>query len=170
MLLVRCKWGLRSSSMLRSVDWQLVTDVSGRPIGPIFRGQEFYLAQVLNNTVDVCFSQFSVISTGGVQMYWTPWMGDQPSSIHRTAAKKGRHTCNQTCSPRALIVEVRMHLKWHGTCQVVRYKEVARKCKRYFPSRSCMTFHSIVPDHGCTRYRGIHKRTVSNAAKDSKYP
>jgi hypothetical protein len=25
--------------MLRSVDWQLVTDVSGEPIGPIFNDQ-----------------------------------------------------------------------------------------------------------------------------------
>jgi hypothetical protein len=32
-----CSWGLRSSGMLRSVDWQLVTEVSGQPIGPIFR-------------------------------------------------------------------------------------------------------------------------------------
>jgi hypothetical protein len=28
-----------SSGMLRSVDGQLVTDVSGQPIGPIFKGQ-----------------------------------------------------------------------------------------------------------------------------------
>jgi len=44
--------------MLHSIDWQLVTDVSGQPFGPIFRGQEFYLAQVLNNTVDVLSSRF----------------------------------------------------------------------------------------------------------------
>ena len=30
---------LRSSVMLRSVDRQLVTDVSGQPIGSIFKGQ-----------------------------------------------------------------------------------------------------------------------------------
>jgi len=30
---------MRSSEMLRSVDWQFVTDVSGQPIGPIFEGQ-----------------------------------------------------------------------------------------------------------------------------------
>jgi hypothetical protein len=29
----------RSSVLLHSVDWQLVTDVSGQPIGPIFEGQ-----------------------------------------------------------------------------------------------------------------------------------
>jgi hypothetical protein len=29
---------LRSSAMLRNVDW-LCTDVSGQPIGPIFKGQ-----------------------------------------------------------------------------------------------------------------------------------
>jgi hypothetical protein len=28
--------------MLRSVDWQLVADVSGQPIGPIFKGQAFF--------------------------------------------------------------------------------------------------------------------------------
>ena len=31
----RCKWDLRSSRMLRHVDWQLVTDVSRRPVGPL---------------------------------------------------------------------------------------------------------------------------------------
>jgi len=30
---------LRSSGMLRVVDWQLITDVSGHPIDPIFKGQ-----------------------------------------------------------------------------------------------------------------------------------
>ena len=30
---------LRSPAMLRSVDWLLCTDVSGQPIGPIFKGQ-----------------------------------------------------------------------------------------------------------------------------------
>jgi hypothetical protein len=32
-------WGLRSSEILRSVDWYLVTDVPEKPIGPIFKGQ-----------------------------------------------------------------------------------------------------------------------------------
>jgi hypothetical protein len=27
--------------MLRSVEWYICTDVSGQPIGPIFKGQEF---------------------------------------------------------------------------------------------------------------------------------
>jgi len=71
-LLARCKLGIRSSSMLRIVYWQLVTDVSGQSIGPILRDQEFYLAQVLNNAVDVLCSRFSVISAGGVQMCRTP--------------------------------------------------------------------------------------------------
>ena len=35
----RCKRDLRSSGILRGVDWQLVTDVSVQPIGPIFKGQ-----------------------------------------------------------------------------------------------------------------------------------
>jgi len=34
------KRDLRSSVTLRSHDWQLVTDVSGQLIGPIFKGQE----------------------------------------------------------------------------------------------------------------------------------
>jgi len=32
-------WDLRSSGILCSVEWQSVTDVSGQPIGPIFKGQ-----------------------------------------------------------------------------------------------------------------------------------
>jgi hypothetical protein len=32
-------WGIRSSGMLRSAGWWLVTDVSWQPIGPIFRDQ-----------------------------------------------------------------------------------------------------------------------------------
>jgi len=31
-------WGLGSSEMLCSADWYLVTDVSGQPLGPIFKG------------------------------------------------------------------------------------------------------------------------------------
>jgi hypothetical protein len=31
-------WGLGSSETLRSADWYLVTDVSGKPLGPIFKG------------------------------------------------------------------------------------------------------------------------------------
>jgi len=34
-------WRLRSSGTLRSLDWQLVTDVSGQPIGPVFFGEAF---------------------------------------------------------------------------------------------------------------------------------
>jgi len=32
--------GFRSFGMLCSVDWYLVTDVSGHPIGPVFKNQE----------------------------------------------------------------------------------------------------------------------------------
>jgi len=35
----RCKWELRSSWILRCIDWQLFTNVSKQPIGPIFKGQ-----------------------------------------------------------------------------------------------------------------------------------
>lgn len=38
-ILPRCGWGLRSSGMFPSVCWQLVTDISGRLLGPIFKGQ-----------------------------------------------------------------------------------------------------------------------------------
>jgi hypothetical protein len=32
-------WELRSPGILRSVEWQFRTDVSGQPVGPIFKGQ-----------------------------------------------------------------------------------------------------------------------------------
>ena len=35
----QCQWDLRSSAIMRSVDWKLGTDLSGRHIGPIFKGQ-----------------------------------------------------------------------------------------------------------------------------------
>ena len=35
-----CRWDLRSSGILRSVEWQFCTDVSRQPIGPIFKGQD----------------------------------------------------------------------------------------------------------------------------------
>jgi hypothetical protein len=34
--------------MLHIVDWQFVTDVSGQPIGPIFRGQKSFSFGFLN--------------------------------------------------------------------------------------------------------------------------
>jgi hypothetical protein len=33
------KWYLRSSPILRRVQWQFVADVSGQPIGAFFKGQ-----------------------------------------------------------------------------------------------------------------------------------
>ena len=33
-----CIWDLRSSGMLRSVGWYLVTEVSGHSVGPIVKG------------------------------------------------------------------------------------------------------------------------------------
>jgi hypothetical protein len=41
-LLPRCRWYLRSSGILRSVEWYLCTDVSGQLIGPIFKVQEVH--------------------------------------------------------------------------------------------------------------------------------
>jgi hypothetical protein len=35
----RCSCGISSTCMLRGVGWRLVTDVSGQPIDPIFKGQ-----------------------------------------------------------------------------------------------------------------------------------
>jgi hypothetical protein len=37
------KWDLRSSGILRSVEWEFCTEVSRQPIGPIFKGQEVNL-------------------------------------------------------------------------------------------------------------------------------
>jgi hypothetical protein len=34
-----CKWDLHCSGILCSIDWRFVTDISGQPIGPIFKGQ-----------------------------------------------------------------------------------------------------------------------------------
>jgi hypothetical protein len=34
-----CECGLRSYGVWGSVDWNLFTNVSGQPIGPIFKGQ-----------------------------------------------------------------------------------------------------------------------------------
>jgi hypothetical protein len=36
----RSRRDLYSSGLLRSVEWQFFTDVSGQPIGPISKGQE----------------------------------------------------------------------------------------------------------------------------------
>jgi len=38
-LLPLYKWDIRSSGMLLSIDWQLVTDVSEPPIGSFFKDQ-----------------------------------------------------------------------------------------------------------------------------------
>jgi len=37
----RYRWDLRSSGVLRSEEWQFLTDVSEQPIGPICKGQDF---------------------------------------------------------------------------------------------------------------------------------
>jgi len=34
----RCKLDLRSSGILRSVEWWFAKEVSGQPLGPIFKG------------------------------------------------------------------------------------------------------------------------------------
>jgi hypothetical protein len=36
-------WDLCSSGMLRGVEWQFCTDVSGQVIGPIFKGRVVFL-------------------------------------------------------------------------------------------------------------------------------
>jgi hypothetical protein len=44
-MLVQIKKMLRSTSMiLCNVEWYFCTDVSGQPIGPIFKGQEVQLS------------------------------------------------------------------------------------------------------------------------------
>jgi len=40
----RCKWNLRYFGILRSVERWFLADVSGQPIGPIFKGQALCLA------------------------------------------------------------------------------------------------------------------------------
>jgi len=37
--LPQCKWDLHTSGMSRGVDWLFIIGVSGKPIGPIFKGQ-----------------------------------------------------------------------------------------------------------------------------------
>jgi hypothetical protein len=39
-LLPKCKYGLHSSGILRSIDCLLVKDVSGHPVFPIFKGTD----------------------------------------------------------------------------------------------------------------------------------
>jgi len=40
------------SGILRGVDWQLFTDVSGQPISPIFKGQAVFCQSMLRNIVE----------------------------------------------------------------------------------------------------------------------
>jgi hypothetical protein len=42
-LLALCKWDRCSCGMLHGADCELLTDVSGQPIGPIFKGQAVFL-------------------------------------------------------------------------------------------------------------------------------
>jgi len=42
----RCKWDLPSFGILRSVYWQFITDVSGQPIGPIFKGSPLEVGSI----------------------------------------------------------------------------------------------------------------------------
>jgi hypothetical protein len=46
---------LRSSGMLSSVDWYLVTDVLGKPIGPILKGQAVQDCLTLQDGIDSLF-------------------------------------------------------------------------------------------------------------------
>ena len=41
-----------SSGMLRRVGWPLVTDVSGNPVGPIFKGQESKKNRLVSDAAD----------------------------------------------------------------------------------------------------------------------
>jgi hypothetical protein len=43
----------RYSDILRSADWQFVTDVSGQPIGPIFKSQTGSLLQTFRDNLSV---------------------------------------------------------------------------------------------------------------------
>jgi hypothetical protein len=37
--LLQCEWDLPSSGILHNVEWQFVTNVLGKPVGPTFKGQ-----------------------------------------------------------------------------------------------------------------------------------
>jgi hypothetical protein len=45
----RCLWDLRSSGILRSVEWWSFTDVSGQPVGIIFKCQEVQEEKVFSS-------------------------------------------------------------------------------------------------------------------------
>jgi hypothetical protein len=57
-------WHLLSSGMLCSVDWWLRIDVSGQPIGPIFKGQTVQIAWTLNMEPIRCPETWGII-------YWS---------------------------------------------------------------------------------------------------
>lgn len=40
------------SGMLRRVGWRLATDVSGNPVGPTFKGQEFKKNRLVSEAAD----------------------------------------------------------------------------------------------------------------------
>jgi hypothetical protein len=50
-------WGIRSSEMLRSVDWYVNADVSGQPTCPIFKGQTVRSRNVWNSNQRCLTSQ-----------------------------------------------------------------------------------------------------------------
>lgn len=58
-----CKWDLRSSGILCSIEWQSRIEVSGLPIGPVFKGREVLLvksqAVYINMNTSPCFTSCS---------------------------------------------------------------------------------------------------------------
>jgi len=51
----RCKLGLCSLGILSSVGWQFITDVSGQPIGSIFKGQWEILSSIPGSSINISF-------------------------------------------------------------------------------------------------------------------
>ena len=67
-------WGLRSSGLLRSEQRSFLTDVSGQPIGLIFKGQEFLtdrlfwnVGKKLTTTIRVITQDIEVLISGPTQ-------------------------------------------------------------------------------------------------------
>jgi len=62
---VNYRWDLRSSGMLRNVDWRLVTEVSVRPTSPISRRAEVQEKWVTNFESNIADARRFPLQPGG---------------------------------------------------------------------------------------------------------